>query len=41
MLKAKLELADRLHIEFDSIRQVLNGKLGALDQLDKEEEAAQ
>lgn len=38
-LKAKLELADRLHIEFDSIRQVLNGKLGALDQLDKEEAA--
>jgi hypothetical protein len=39
-LKAKLELADRLHIEFDGIRQVLNGKLGALDRLDKEEEAA-
>ena len=38
-LKAKLELADRLHIEFDGIRQVLNGKLGILDQLDKEEKA--
>ena len=39
-LKAKLELADRLHIEFDSIRQVLNGKLGVLEELDKEDEAA-
>jgi hypothetical protein len=38
-LKAKLELADRLHIEFDGIRQVLNGKLGVLEQLDKEEAA--
>ncbi len=40
-LKAKLELADRLHIEFDGIRQVLNGKLGLLEQLEKEEEAAE
>lgn len=40
-LKAKLELADRLHIEFDGIRQVLNGKLGLLDQLEKEAEAAE
>ncbi len=40
-LKAKLELADRLHIEFDGIRQVLNGKLGVLDALDKEDEAAE
>ena len=39
-LKAKLELADRLHIEFDGIRQVLNGKLGVLEELDKEDEAA-
>lgn len=40
-LKAKLEVADRLHIEFDGIRQVLNGKLGVLDQLEKEDEAAE
>ena len=40
-LKTKLELADRLHIEFDGIRQVLNGKLGILEQLDKEDEAAE
>ena len=40
-LKAKLEVADRLHIEFDGIRQVLNGKLGLLDQLEKEAEAAE
>lgn len=40
-LKAKLELADRLHIEFDGIRQVLNGKLGVLDQLEEEDEAAE
>ncbi len=40
-LKAKLELADRLHIEFDGIRQVLNGKLGVLEQLEKEDEAAE
>ncbi|MDX1528218.1 MAG: hypothetical protein R3337_06290 [Gammaproteobacteria bacterium] len=37
-LKEKLELADRLHVEFDSIRQVLDGKLGVLDDLDKEED---
>ena len=37
-LKEKLELADRLHVEFDSIRQVLDGKLGVLDELDKEED---
>lgn len=40
-LKAKLELADRLHIEFDGIRQVLNGKLGVLDALENEDEAAE
>ncbi len=37
-LKEKLELADRLHVEFDGIRQVLDGKLGVLDELDKEGE---
>lgn len=37
-LKEKLELADRLHVEFDSIRQVLDGKLGVLDELDKDED---
>ncbi|HSS63458.1 MAG TPA: hypothetical protein VLS27_03430 [Gammaproteobacteria bacterium] len=37
-LREKLELADRLHVEFDGIRQVLDGKLGVLDQLDKEDE---
>lgn len=37
-LKEKLEIADRLHIEFDGIRDVLNGKLGVLDALDKTED---
>ena len=37
-LQEKLELADRLHVEFDSIRQVLDGKLGVLDELDKDDE---
>lgn len=37
-LKEKLEIADRLHIEFDGIRDVLNGKLGVLDELDKNED---
>ncbi len=36
-LKEKLELADRLHVEFDGIRQVLDGKLGVLDELDKDD----
>lgn len=37
-LKEKLEIADRLHVEFDSIRQVLDGKLGVLDALEKDDE---
>jgi hypothetical protein len=37
-LREKLELADRLHVEFDGIRQVLDGKLGVLDELDKDED---
>ncbi|MDH3318028.1 MAG: hypothetical protein OER43_20005, partial [Gammaproteobacteria bacterium] len=39
-LREKLELADRLHVEFDGIRQVLDGKLGVLDELDKDEDQA-
>lgn len=39
-LREKLELADRLHVEFDGIRQVLDGKLGVLDQLEKDEDQA-
>jgi hypothetical protein len=37
-LKEKLELADRLHVEFDGIRQVLDGKLGVLDELEKDDD---
>ena len=39
-LREKLELADRLHVEFDGIRQVLDGKLGVLDELEKDEDQA-
>lgn len=40
-LREKLELADRLHVEFDGIRQVLDGKLGVLDELEKDEDQNQ
>ena len=41
-LEKKLEVADRLHTEFDEIRSVLDGQIGAIDALDEgngEEEA--
>ena len=34
-LENKLEVADRLHTEFDEIRHVLDGQIGAIDALDK------
>ncbi len=34
-LEKKLEVADRLHTEFDEIRQVLDGQIGAIDALDE------
>jgi DNA repair exonuclease SbcCD ATPase subunit len=34
-LEQKLEVADRLHTEFDEIRQVLGGQIGAIDALEK------
>jgi len=37
-LEKKLEVADRLHDEFDEIRNVLDGQIGAIDALDKNEE---
>jgi DNA repair exonuclease SbcCD ATPase subunit len=37
-LEKKLEVADRLHDEFDEIRHVLDGQIGAIDDLDKNEE---
>ena len=37
-LEQKLEVADRLHNEFDEIRNVLDGQIGAIDALDKNEE---
>ncbi len=37
-LEEKLEVADRLHDEFDEIRNVLDGQIGAIDALDKNEE---
>ncbi|GMQ76207.1 MAG: hypothetical protein BMS9Abin01_1474 [Gammaproteobacteria bacterium] len=37
-LEKKLEVADRLHNEFDEIRQVLDGQIGAIDALDKDDE---
>lgn len=36
-LEQKLEVADRLHSEFDEIRNVLDGQIGAIDALDKGE----
>jgi hypothetical protein len=40
-LEKKLEVADRLHNEFDEIRQVLDGQIGAIDALDKDDEPAE
>ena len=37
-LERKLDVADRLHDEFDEIRSVLDGQIGAIDALDKNEE---
>jgi len=37
-LEQKLEVADRLHDEFDEIRSVLGGQIGAIDALDKDED---
>jgi hypothetical protein len=37
-LEKKLDVADRLHHEFDEIRSVLDGQIGAIDALDKDEE---
>lgn len=36
-LEQKLEVADRLHHEFDEIRNVLGGQIGAIDALDKDD----
>jgi peroxiredoxin len=36
-LEQKLEVADRLHNEFDEIRNVLDGQIGAIDALDESE----
>jgi hypothetical protein len=38
-LEQKLEVADRLHTEFDEIRQVLGGQIGAIDALEDGEES--
>ena len=40
-LEKKLEVADRLHTEFDEIRQVLDGQIGAIDALDKSDDPAE
>jgi uncharacterized protein YaaN involved in tellurite resistance len=37
-LEKKLDVADRLHNEFDEIRSVLDGQIGAIDALDKGDE---
>lgn len=37
-LEQKLEVADKLHNEFDEIRSVLGGQIGAIDALDKGDE---
>ena len=37
-LEQKLEVADKLHSEFDEIRNVLGGQIGAIDALDKSDE---
>ena len=40
-LEEKLEVADRLHTEFDEIRNVLGGQIGAIDALDKNDDPAE
>lgn len=39
-LEEKLNVADRLHTEFDEIRNVLDGKIDAIDALDKNDDPA-
>lgn len=39
-LEQKLEVADKLHTEFDEIRSVLGGQIGAIDALDRNDEPA-
>ena len=39
-LEEKLKVADQLHTEFDEIRDVLDGKIGALNALDKTDDPA-
>lgn len=36
-LEQKLDVADRLHVEFDEIRNVLDGQIGAIDALDDDD----
>jgi hypothetical protein len=40
-LEKKLDVADRLHNEFDEIRSVLDGQIGAIDALDKNDDPAE
>lgn len=40
-LEQKLEVADRLHSEFDEIRQVLDGQIGAIDALEDNDDPAE
>lgn len=40
-LEEKLAVADRLHDEFDEIRNVLDGQIGAIDALDKNDDPAE
>ena len=40
-LEKKLDVADRLHNEFDEIRSVLDGQIGAIDALDKNDDSAE
>lgn len=37
-LREKLEVADRLHMEFDGIRRVLDGQIGVLESLDQDDD---
>lgn len=40
-LEQKMQVADRLHTEFDEIRSVLDGQIGAIDALDDNEDPAE
>jgi DNA repair exonuclease SbcCD ATPase subunit len=40
-LEKKLEVADRLHTEFDEIRHVLDGQIDAIDALDDNDDSAE